>query len=538
MEGIMSLLRLTALALIYAATLAASPALTGVYNAGSWLPPALPNSGVAQGAIFTATGTGLGPSTLQQAQTYPLPTTQGLAGTTIQATVGGVTETCIMVYTSATQVAAILPSATPIGTGTLTLSYQGASSSIAIQVLAADFGTLTLNEGGTGPAVVTDSSYNVITMINAGHPGDTLILWGTGLGAVTGNETEPPKPPVNVNSGQVQVLVGNEPATVTYSGRSNSPGLDQINFVVPAGVTGCKTSIVVTVKGVTGNVTSASIAPAGQTTCGDTYNGLTVYNLQKAMTSGSLNLAGVELSHIDDGDDYLTANFVSFPLNTLIRSFGGTDGPSIGSCLAYETEGSSLVITDPVQLSYLDAGSQLVLTGPSGTKTADATSTGSFLATLATESPFYIAPGNYTVENGAGGSNVAGFNWNVTLPASVISNIPASINRAQDLTLTWTGGSAFSVVRIYAFNGVEATSSLKSYVDIICDADASAGTFTIPSAILSLLPPNGYGTPITPGVAIQIGGVALSHFTVPGSPGIDEGFFTAFISNGAVTTIQ
>src|SRR5580658_7000289 len=135
----MRLLTLTALTLSFAATLAAAPAITAVYNAASWIPVSLPNSGVAQGAIFTVTGTGLGPATLQQVQSYPLPTTQGLAGTTVQVTVAGVTETCIMVYTVDTQVAAILPSATPTGTGTLTVSYQGAKSSIAIQVQAADF---------------------------------------------------------------------------------------------------------------------------------------------------------------------------------------------------------------------------------------------------------------------------------------------------------------------------------------------------------------------------------------------------------------
>ena len=118
-------LRLAFSTLLLSATLAAAPALSGIYNAGSWLPSPLPNAGVAQGAIFTVTGSGLGPSTLQEAFSYPLPTTQGLGGTTIEATVGGVAETCIMIYTSATQAAAILPSATPLGTGTLKLSYQG-----------------------------------------------------------------------------------------------------------------------------------------------------------------------------------------------------------------------------------------------------------------------------------------------------------------------------------------------------------------------------------------------------------------------------
>ena len=373
-------------------------------------------------------------------------------------------------------------------------------------------------------------------MINAAHPGDTLILWGTGLGAVTGDETEPPVQ-VNLNTG-VEVLVGNQPATVTYGGRGSSPGLDQINFVVPTGVAGCKTSIVVTVKGVTGNVTSTSIAPAGQTTCGDTFNALTKTNLEKAMNSGTLNIAGVQLSRLLGEDDELDAAFSSFPVNSLIRSYGGTFGPSLGNCLAYETEGSSFVLKDPIVPTFLSTGSQLVIDGPAGSKTIDATSTGFYEATLATSSPFFIQPGNYTASNGAGGSNVGALNWDLTLPASIVADIPTSINRAQDLTLTWTGGSAFPVVGIYLFNGVKATSSLKSYVDIVCSAEGSAGTFTIPSALLGLLPAGGFATPTTPGVLIQLGGIAQSNFTVTGSPGIDEGFFTAFIASGAVAAIQ
>jgi hypothetical protein len=143
-----------------------------------------------------------------------------------------------------------------------------------------------------------------------------------------------------------------------------------------------------------------------------------------------------------------------------------------------------------------------------------------------------------TASNGTGASNVGAFNWDLTLPPSIVPTIPASINRAQDLTVTWTGGPVFSVVGIYLFNGVKAASTLKSYVDIVCSADASTGTFTIPSAILTLLPANGYATPTTPGVLIQLGGIAQSNFTVPGSPGLGEGFFTAFIANGAVASIQ
>lgn len=546
-QEITRLVLIAGLAFAGAAVLAAAPAIKGVYNAASWVPPDLPNSGIAQGSIFTVTGTGLGPATLQQAQSYPLPTTQGLAGTTIQVTVAGVTETCIMVYTVASQVAAILPSATPVGTGTLTLSYQGATGSIAIQVLAANFGTFTLNEGGTGPGVVTDTSYNPITMINAAHPGDNLVLWGTGLGAVTGNETEPP---VSVDLGTgVQVLVGNQPATVLYGGRSSSPGLDQINFTVPLGVSaGCKTSIIVLVKGVTGNVTTTSIAPAGQSVCSDPSGLLTEANLAKAAAKGSLNMAGVELDRIGGGNDTLLAYFGNFPLNTLIRSYGGSFLPATGSCTAYEVGGSSLAaaLVDPIQPAYLDAGADLVTTGPGGTKTVPVTTTstismGYYAGYLAVEPSVYVEPGTYSVANGSGGANVGPFTWGLTLPAAVVpTNIPATVDRSKSLTLNWTGGSPFSVVGIYAFNGILVTESplLSSYVYIMCKADASAGTFTIPSAILNLLPANGYGTLTEQGVNLSIAGIVESQNTATGTPGIDAGILSVFVANGSVATLK
>lgn len=64
------------------------------------------------------------------------------------------------------------------GAGTLTVTYQGKSSSIAIEVVAANVGTFTLNEGGTGPGVFTDAkTFKPITMVNPAHPGEALTLW-------------------------------------------------------------------------------------------------------------------------------------------------------------------------------------------------------------------------------------------------------------------------------------------------------------------------------------------------------------------------
>jgi len=97
----MRFLKYTVCILGFVASLANAASITGVYNAGSWIPTSLPNSGVAQGAYFTVTGSGLGPAALVVAPSYPLPTTAGLGGTVVQVKVGSVTSTCIMYYTSA-----------------------------------------------------------------------------------------------------------------------------------------------------------------------------------------------------------------------------------------------------------------------------------------------------------------------------------------------------------------------------------------------------------------------------------------------------
>src|SRR5580658_7687535 len=118
-----------------AAAAAAQVTIGNVVNAGSRLPSTSPFFGIAQGALFAITGTGLGPDPLQQA-TFPLPTTAGLEGVTVQASVGGATVDCIMVYVSSTEVGAILPSMTPLGAGTVTLNNNGVTATKAITVVA------------------------------------------------------------------------------------------------------------------------------------------------------------------------------------------------------------------------------------------------------------------------------------------------------------------------------------------------------------------------------------------------------------------
>ena len=102
------------------------PQITGVENAASNIPPGLPNAGIAQGAIFSVYGSGLGPANLATAPAAFQSTT--LSGTSVAVTVGSTTVNALMYYTSDGQVAALLPSSTPTGAGSVTVTYNGQTS--------------------------------------------------------------------------------------------------------------------------------------------------------------------------------------------------------------------------------------------------------------------------------------------------------------------------------------------------------------------------------------------------------------------------
>jgi uncharacterized protein (TIGR03437 family) len=141
--------------------------LPEVTNAASFANSRLPNGSIAQGSIFNIFGFGMGPSAIVYATSLPLPKT--LSGTSVSVTVNGATEQCYMFYTLAGQVAAILPSATPAGTGTISVSYNGSRSPTApIMVVPSSPGIFGVNQQGNGPGVILDGNNNVLRLCRRG----------------------------------------------------------------------------------------------------------------------------------------------------------------------------------------------------------------------------------------------------------------------------------------------------------------------------------------------------------------------------------
>jgi uncharacterized protein (TIGR03437 family) len=527
-----------------------------VLHSASYALPGMPNYGIPQGGIFTVFGKNLGPGGLKQVTAFPLlPNWEGI---TIKVTVDGTTVDAVPISyaavnaASSTQVSAILPSNTPNGDGTLVLSFNNQpSAAFNVKVVEHSFGLYTLNSAGSGPAVMTDPDYNVNFLTQSMKPGQVVVLWGTGLGPVTGQEFNGPPLPANLDY-DVKVYIGGKLANVTYHGRSGCcAGLDQIAVEIPQGVDGCYVPLAVSVDGVVSNFTTISVAANGGACSAEGF--VTGQELSDAQGRDSLRLGTIFLSRLTFkfsvpglGDitfstDSGNADFYKYDFNQLIRSHGTSGFGSIGSCSVFVYSGDDPQNIDPIVGTGLDAGNFIGLTGPKGDKQLTKEATGVYSARLGGGSPFggeplYLDPGPYTAK-GTGVTDVKAFTAQLNLPEAVTwSNQDAisNINRSQDLLVTWTGGDQNSYVTIYGASSIEVPKPAGA--GFLCLERADKHQFSIPSVVLSALPPTGASAE-----GIPLGFMLVGNTTTPArfpAEGLDLGLFFGTSLSGKGVNFQ
>ena len=499
-----------------------APFIYRVQNNYSFLLPGVPNYGIAPGSLFVILGTGLStsaPPVLQSSAAPGLPKT--LNQTSLSVTVNGVTTTPALYYASSAAVAAVLPSTTPVGTGTITVTYSGQASAPApIQVVPSAVGLDALYGNGAGAGVIEDTNFNVLGLTNSVMPGQTVILWGSGVGADTSNDDRTyPQNPDNLTNIPMQVYIGGISANILYRGRSQYPGLDQIAVVVPVNVSpGCYVSVVVETGSIVSNTVTVPVAPKGGA-CSDPALGLSGSQLQSLAAKGAAPVNSVVITLSQYTNSAGTVSDQAFVLSDSVTS------AEFGSGNYYASEGSCSVFEPSLGFPFqapLDAGT-IQMTGPTGDLDLGAGG-GAYLAQLPPGS-LTSNPGTYTF-HGSGGKDVGNFNVaiNVQTPFSLTNKSAlASITRSQGATVTWSGGFANGDVTV---NGVGA--SPNGSVNFYCHAPSSAGQLTIPSATLLALPPGG-------GKLVVIN--ATTPQTVSAS-GVDLGLATGVVSFVVPTTFK
>jgi uncharacterized protein (TIGR03437 family) len=491
-------IRATVLVLVTAAAAAAQQpvirASSGILNANGYQAQLAPDT------VFVIFGTGLGPASLQQASAPNY--SPSLAGTSVKFTPvsGGTAINAGMVYTVATQVAGVLPSSITPGTYAVTVTYNTSISAPQnVTVVARSFGIATSNSGGTGPAQATIGNVNngisLVRMtggsinfsgydwtLSPAHPGDELVLWGTGGGADRLNDT-------GGTSGD-QTAAGNFTVTVDgmsivplYAGASAGyPGLWQINFVLPSNITSdCLASVQVSAGGQVSNPATIAIADPGAASCSSTISKTSLSTLDGV--TGSVTFVGLGLAQqIQNG-------VATTPVGGLINKYSVAEfllpysGPKVDQCLVLQEAYSG---KDPVAADQqLDAGT---LTVSGGGQTVTIGKNTSAAGPVYSGSIATVPGATYTL-TATGGADVGPFTASATFPNSfTVTNLSAlnSIDRSQPLTINWTG-SGFDHVAITI--ETENIGKTIQVAELNCTLPAGLGTYTIPVAALQYLIP-------------------------------------------------
>lgn len=542
------------LVLLFAAVSALSNAqpfiyTRGISNAASSLPFGIPGGTIAQGSIFSIYGRNLGPGTGVLQGSFPLNNT--LSGVSVTVTDGITHLNAIPVYVSASQVNAIMPSAAPLGTVSVRVMVnRTTSNSVPARVGTNSLGLFTVLGTGAGPGIifnyVSSNRQPLNSLQTPAKPGQVVTMWGTGLGPVPADNVAPTAGNLPVS---VQVFVGGKPATATYSGRSPCcAGDDQIVFQVPANSpTGCWVPVNVQLAGtavsntVTMAITSDGSAciPSGGPIQGFVQGG----NIGLlAPLRADLNQSAPN-SVLDLHTDFLVARFGQekggqFAFNPLVSL------PPPGTCTAYAGAGNWFNTANLPNLAPsikpLDAGGGTVAAGAKSA-TYKFTFSPLTLGYLGSSNPAnptagdttLLAPGGLSIQI-AGGTDVPSFKAASTMIAPLSWTNQAQIstvNRANDLMLTFTGGAGETIAAIGG--NVDVITNASGI--FVCLASSGSTSITVPAAILANVP-QGRGNPHYSQGAIFL--VAAGGTGTFNATGLDQGFVTPLYLTGKAVAFQ
>lgn len=205
---------------------------------------------IAPGEIILLYGSGLGPSQLAQ---YHIGTS-GLVDCQLSATIVQINGTCApIIYTSSTQVAAIVPYSVSSASAQITVTYQGVPGGTTyLPVSSSVPGIFTLDSSGKGTAACLNQDGSVNTATAPARIGDVLACFATGEGqtAPGGIDGKPATLPLAKPNLPVGISIGGQSANFTYAGGAPGQvaGVMQFNVQIPSGIqTGNAVPLTITV---------------------------------------------------------------------------------------------------------------------------------------------------------------------------------------------------------------------------------------------------------------------------------------------------
>jgi uncharacterized protein (TIGR03437 family) len=494
-----------------------APVIGALVNNYSNLNPAAPNYGIAPGMLMKIWGSNMAAanSSALPLQNPAINLPETLNGSSVSITIGGATVTPGFYFAIPSQLAVVLPSNTPVGTGTITVSYGGqTSAAFPITVVASAFGFDYYN-GALGVATDNNDGH-LITSTASAMPGETIDFWGAGDGADTKNTDLGPPTSFDNLAGITALYIGGVPVPIAYQGRSGYQGVDQVAVTLPSSVPlGCSVSVVAVIgsgsAATVSNLVTIPIATNGGT-CADSMAYVNPTTAATLSTQANVAFGVIQVGQTTGPNATGTGTTTTDSADAIFYSFGGAalpgyqsgTQPSLGSCVVTQNVSSVIALFAPVGLN---AGT-VTVQGPVGgvqTLTTVPSVPGAYVAESLPAGFVPASGGTFTfTATGATGTNgVGSFTEGLSAPAPLVWSNAASlgpVTRSQGVTVNWTGGGN-GFVQISG--GSIATSASGAFdATFTCNAAASAGTFTVPPSVLLALP-------------LGSGSLSVSNYTMP-----------------------
>jgi uncharacterized protein (TIGR03437 family) len=486
------------------------------YAPGQPFPQISTPPGIAQGAIFEIRlSGGTGPLSVDANEGFPLRTQlDGVSVTVANARIGATRIDALVLSTDRSTVRALLPSRTPLGPTNVWLTVKGETYETLSTVVPRKFTFLRRRVGddwwpqdrGSAAQVDFAGEWSVNLLTRPAHRGEVLVLWGTGLGAVAGDEKSGPLP-TDLRPLDMEVIIGQHPTTIYYAGRSGCcAGIDQINVEVPSDVEGCFVPVWIRFRD-TEEVDEVNISISRAGECSDLpHNGLLTFDTVRPLNIG----------------------FVDFTLGTAVFGPGPYAEAPLGTCRL----GGAPV---GLEFSYYDfnrgnAGPALNVQTPQGVEqwSWEPYESGYLASDYGRH---LLIPGHYTVDNGGGGGNVGPFE--AAFDVSPISFhwtnadnlVGDSSTQGKDFDVSWNGGDPqqgfVTIFGEWQYGSDHYPGYTWRGLGFICAEDASKGHFTVPSYVWSGVRNNTYtdsyfGDTIYFALDLSVGFQSRSRFTAPG----------------------
>lgn len=204
---------------------------TGVVNAASNAPF---TAGVSPGELMTIYGQNLAASTTA-ATSLPFPTTLG----NVQVMVNSVAAP--IYFVSSGEISFLIPYGTNTSVASIQVNNNGtASNTVTLPVFQTTPGVFTNPVGGLGTAAALHADYSLVNAAKPAQPGETILVFVTGLGAVSPTVPDGsagPESPLSNTSNTITAYINGQQAAVGYAGLApDLGGLYQINLTVPTGL--------------------------------------------------------------------------------------------------------------------------------------------------------------------------------------------------------------------------------------------------------------------------------------------------------------